>query len=136
MPEVAVLIATASLGAMLFFSAVVAPTVFQALPADHASHFLRAVFPKYFSINGIAAIAAGLIAVDALVSPILISAGIAMIGVHYFVIPIINEARDRMLAGTAGADKKFALWHRISVAVNVIEMLCLASAIYVLHFHA
>ena len=135
MPELAALVAIASLGAMLFFSAVIAPTVFQTLPEDHAGSFLRAVFPKYFLINGAAAIISGLLAFDGLISPVLILAGIAMIGVRYVAIPVINEARDRMLAGAAGADKKFALWHRISVIVNVIEMLCLASAIYVLHFH-
>lgn len=130
MPELAALIAAASLGAMVFFSAVIAPIVFQVLPEDHASRFLRAVFPKYFVVNGIAAVAAGLTAAAPVMSPVLVTAGIVMLAIRYVVIPIINTARDQMVAGVAGADKKFAIWHRVSVIVNVVEMLCLALAIY------
>jgi len=132
MPELAALIATASLGAMLFFSAFIAPTVFRALPKEHAGNFLRALFPKYFVVNGIAAVMAGLIAADVIISPVLVAAGVAMLAIHYFAIPIINDARDQMMAGVTGADKKFALWHRVSVIINVIEMVFLAMAIYIL----
>ena len=35
-------------GSMVFFALVVAPKVFQALPADQAGVFLRAFFPNYY----------------------------------------------------------------------------------------
>jgi hypothetical protein len=40
---VAYIIAAASIGSMIFFSAVAAPTVFRKMPAEHAGAFLRAV---------------------------------------------------------------------------------------------
>ena len=75
MPEFAAAIALASLGAMLFFSAAVAPTVFKVLPEDHAGAFLRAVFPRYFLINGLAATVAGLVAFELAASIILLLSG-------------------------------------------------------------
>ncbi|MEE3110181.1 MAG: DUF4149 domain-containing protein, partial [Pseudomonadota bacterium] len=37
-----------TLGGLLFFPAVVAPTVFKSLPEAEAGHFLRALFPRYY----------------------------------------------------------------------------------------
>ena len=42
---------TVSLGAMLFFSFVVAPVVFKALDAKNASKFVRKIFPYYYIVN-------------------------------------------------------------------------------------
>jgi len=59
MTELANLLAAGSLGAMLFFSAVVATKAFKVLSADNAGKFFRALFPAYFLLNGlIAALAA------------------------------------------------------------------------------
>jgi len=132
MSELAAAIAVASLGAMTFFSAAIAPTVFQVLPEEHAGLFLRAIFPRYFLINGIAAIGAGLLAMDAIISVLLISSGLVMLAVRYAAIPIINEARDQMLTGFATAKARFDTWHRATVILNMLEMLCLAVAAYML----
>ena len=128
MPEFAAAIALASLGAMLFFSAAVAPTVFKVLPEDHAGAFLRAVFPRYFLINGLAATVAGLMAFELAASIILLLSGAVMLGIRYVAIPIINEARDQMLAGVETAKVRFDSWHKRTVILNVIEMLALAVA--------
>ena len=37
-----------TLGGLLFFPAVVAPTVFKSLPEAEAGHFLRALFPRFY----------------------------------------------------------------------------------------
>ena len=132
MQELAATIAIASLGAMLFFSAAIAPTVFQVLPEEHAGSFLRAVFPRYFLINGVAAIAAGLLAMDALASSILIVSGLVMLAIRYGAIPIINEARDEMLAGMTASKLRFDRWHRATVVLNLIEMVCLTISAFLL----
>ncbi len=132
MPELAAAIAIASLGAMVFFSAAIAPTVFQVLPEEQAGTFLRAVFPRYFLINGVAAVGAGLFAIDAIASSILIVSGLVLLAIRYGAIPIINEARDQSLAGDAAAKVRFDTWHRATVVLNTIEMLCLAVAAYLL----
>ncbi len=132
MSELAVVLASASLGAMLFFSAAIAPTVFQSLPEEYAGGFLRAVFPKYFLINGAMAVLAGLITFRVVEGGILVGCGIVMLAVRYFAIPIINDARDAMLAGDEAGAHRFALWHRGTVLLNVGQMFGLAVAIFLL----
>ena len=126
MPELAAAIAIASLGAMLFFSAAIAPTVFKVLPEAHAGSFLRAVFPRYFLINGLAAVVAGLLAVELVAATILLVSGAVMLGIRYVAIPVINEARDQMLTGVETAKARFDTWHKGTVVLNVIEMLALS----------
>ncbi|HCY48388.1 MAG TPA: DUF4149 domain-containing protein, partial [Alphaproteobacteria bacterium] len=41
--------ASALLGVMVFFVAVVSPTVFASLDEDHAAGFLRKFLPRYFA---------------------------------------------------------------------------------------
>jgi len=130
--ELAALLAAASLGAMLFFSAVIAPTVFKALPEAEAGTFLRAMFPKYFTINGAVALVAAGLAMRPLESILLVICGIAMIGVTWGLIPVINDARDRMMAGDVAAKARFASTHRMSVVINLLEMIVLAVVIAML----
>ncbi|MEO1794697.1 MAG: DUF4149 domain-containing protein [Pseudomonadota bacterium] len=130
--DFAAVLAAASLGAMLFFSAIVAPTTFKALPEEHAGQFLRTLFPYYFEINGVVAIAAGLLALRPLESVLLVAAGAMMVAVKIFLIPIINAARDEMLAGSQSAKADFDRWHRLSVIINVVEMVMLVLAIILL----
>ena len=132
MPELAAILAAMSLGAMLFFSAIVAPTTFAALPSENAGAFLRALFPKYFLINGVVAGVAGLLVLGRIESVILLVCCAAMLGVTFWMIPIINTARDRMIAGAAGAKAEFDWWHRASVVVNLVEMIGLVGAILLL----
>ncbi|MEO1793339.1 MAG: DUF4149 domain-containing protein [Pseudomonadota bacterium] len=133
--DVSAVLSAASLGAMLFFSAAIAPTVFQALPEAEAGKFLRAFFPRYFLINGEVI---GLAAIMALFNGrVLLSLAMAasaalMIAVRFYAIPIINDARDRATAGDEAAKRKFDAWHRGTVIINVIAMIVLAVAIYML----
>lgn len=129
MPELAAMIAAASLGAMIFFSAVVAPTVFKVLPEASAGQFLRALFPRYFLVNGLVAVVAGVIAWRTVESVLLVASGVLLLILRVVVVPIINAARDAMQAGQSGAASRFAVWHRSSVILNVAEMLVLAVAV-------
>jgi hypothetical protein len=126
------MIAAASLGAMIFFSAVVAPTVFKVLPEASAGKFLRALFPRYFLVNGLAAMLAGVIAWRALESVLLVASGVLLLTLRVVAVPIINAARDDMLAEQPGAASRFELWHRSSVILNVVEMLVLSVAVWLL----
>ena len=132
MPELAAAIALASLGAMVFFSAAIAPTVLQVLPEEKAGLFMRAIFPRYFFINCIAAVGGGLLAMDAIISALLLGSGPVMLAICYFAIPIINESRDQMLIGAATAKARFDTWHRATVLLNLLEMMCLIIAAYML----
>ncbi|MEO1282978.1 MAG: DUF4149 domain-containing protein, partial [Pseudomonadota bacterium] len=56
-------IAALIVGAMLFFSGVIAPLVFKVLQADDAGRFLRAMFPLYYVVLGVTAVLGSVVAV-------------------------------------------------------------------------
>lgn len=132
MAQISAILSAMSLGAMLFFSVIVAPLTFKVLPADGAGSFLRALFPRYFLVNGMIAGLAASLAFRWVESLILLACAVAMVGVAVWMIPIINASRDHMIAGVAGAKADFDRWHRASVVVNMIEMAGLACAIALL----
>ncbi|MEL7544858.1 MAG: DUF4149 domain-containing protein [Pseudomonadota bacterium] len=135
MSDFAALIAAASLGGMLFFSAVVTPSLFGALDEKAAGRVLRTVFPRYFLVHGTLAGVAAIFAITAgqTSAGALMAAGAAILfASRQIAVPIINDARDAMEAGDAAAKKTFGLWHGGSVIANLIEMALLATAIWLL----
>ena len=111
-------------GVIVFFSAIIAPTVFKTLDEKSAGVFLRAFFPKYYLfaiVIGLAALALIMI-FDIKVSNILYIAIVSMTIlsiISRFMIPMINNARDM---GEKGK-QKFNRLHMLSVSLNVITLL-------------
>ena len=112
------------IGVIVFFSAIIAPTVFKSLVEMSAGLFLRAFFPKYYLF----AIVIGLVALALImmfgisVSYILYIAIVSMTIlsiISRFMIPMINNARDM---GEKGK-QKFNRLHMLSVSLNVITLL-------------
>src|SRR5574337_1283265 len=132
MAGLAAALAAASIGAMIFFSGLVAPAAFRALPAENAGAFVRTLFPIYFLVNGLAGVAAGLIALPSVASVLLIIGGVALVGQRVLVVPAANAARDAMAAGAASAKAAFARWHMLSVAVNLAAVILYAFAVFLL----
>ena len=106
-------------GIIIFFSAVVAPTVFKSLDEREAGVFLRAFFPKYYIFG----ILLGVISIIYLLfSPVhshLLYSIIAMTVLTILgrmSIPIINKARD------TNNEQAFKRYHLISVMMNVITL--------------
>ncbi len=106
-------------GTIIFFSAVVAPTVFKSLGEKEAGIFLRAFFPKYYVFG----IVLGVISIIYLsFNPIhshLMYSVIAMTVLTILgrmSIPIINNARD------SGNEASFKRYHLVSVAMNVLTL--------------
>ena len=120
---------SATLGAMLFFAVAVAPTVFQALPADQAGLFLRRLFPRYYAALILGATVSGLF----LLTDHPLAAGVcALIATSTFwvrqiLVPQINALRDKELAGDALAGVHFARWHRVSVVINLVQIIALVA---------
>jgi hypothetical protein len=110
-------------GVIIFFSAIIAPTVFKTLDEKSAGVFLRAFFPKYYLfaiVIGLAALALIMI-FDIKVSNILYIAIVSMTIlsiISRFMIPMINNARDM---GEKGKEK-FNRLHMLSVSLNVITL--------------
>ena len=125
---------SATLGAMLFFAIAVAPTVFQALPADQAGLFLRRLFPRYYAalILGSSIAGAVLLPTQALAAGVCFVIVASTLWVRQILVPRINQLRDKELAGDPQAGVSFARWHRISVAINLIQLIALATLLMLL----
>ncbi len=117
------------LGGMVFFAAVTAPTVFKALEAEPAGRFLRAIFPAYHLYMGVISLAAG-----AALAKRDIYSGLAVLGIcalfawsRQILTPRINSARDASLSGDEAAAERFKQLHRVSVLINLFQMLFVAA---------
>lgn len=111
------------LGAMGFFSFVVAPTVFRVLDGEAAGRFLRTVFPRYYLFGAGCSL---VLVTAALVSPVagvwVLGGGLVLAGLAFAslaLVPAINRARD---AGASGA-RRFQRLHGLSVGLNVLALL-------------
>ena len=122
------------LGSMVFFAAVTAPAVFAFLPEDARGLFLRGVFPRYYAWGiAVAAIAATLaVPADRLSAAILGLITMAFLAVRQVLLPRINRARQGRAAGDESAKADFARLHRLSVLINLAQMLGLVAVIFLL----
>ena len=127
METFAVSVVAATLGAMLFFAVGVAPTVFQALPIEQAGLFLRKLFPRYYLALIVGSGVAGGLWISSAPLAALICWLIALstFWVRQRLVPHINQLRDAELAGDAAAGARFATLHRVSVTINMFQLLAL-----------
>ncbi|MGB0683605.1 MAG: DUF4149 domain-containing protein [Magnetovibrionaceae bacterium] len=113
---------------MIFFAAVVAPSVFHFLDEAPAGRFLRGFFPRYY-IFGIGMSLAPAVLLSVLQRPfeswamILIAAGFLFS--RQYLTPRINEARDKAQAGDETSAHRFKTLHKLSVVVNLVQMVVL-----------
>jgi hypothetical protein len=118
--------AGAWIGAIVFQSAVVAPTVFVDLDESAARVFLRRLFPRFFKLGLVcgALMLAGLALVgfdapNALPIAALTVAMLVLEAASLWMVPAINAARDAGEAGKARFDRL----HRLSVLFTVVILL-------------
>ncbi|MEL0204275.1 MAG: DUF4149 domain-containing protein, partial [Halieaceae bacterium] len=99
MEVIALYVIAGTLGAMLFFAIGVAPTVFQALPAEQAGLFLRKLFPRYYLSLIIGSTAGGALwlAAQPLASGICLLIAVSTLWIRQWLVPRINALRDREL---------------------------------------
>lgn len=129
MIEIGVVIVTLALavwvGAIVFQSAVVAPSVFSTLAADDAGTLLRGLFPRFFRAGLVCGagmlLGIGLIfgagARGGLIVPFAVTTAL-MIALQFSagrMVPAINAARD---AGEAGR-RRFGRLHGINVLLTI-----------------
>lgn len=124
------------LGAMLFFSFVVAPRVFTVLE-DRAGDVVRDLFPRYYNVG----VGLGLVAFSAGVLLGLVGGFGFRLGLLFFfvAVPIAISAYARwvLLARMAGADEEdFSASHRRSVVMNGLAMVSVLAALVVSHLPA
>ena len=129
METFALYVVAATLGAMLFFAVGVAPTVFQTLPIAEAGLFLRTLFPRYYLALIVGSgLAGGLwISSAPLAAAVCWLIALSTLWIRQSLVPRINQLRDADLAGDAAAGKRFATLHRVSVIINMVQLLALVS---------
>ena len=104
----------------------VAPTVFQALPIAEAGLFLRTLFPRYYLALIVGSgLAGGLWMSSAPMAAVCWLIALSTLWVRQSLVPHINQLRDAELAGDAAAGKRFATLHRVSVIINMVQLLAL-----------
>ena len=127
METLALFVVAATLGAMLFFAVGVAPTVFQALPIEEAGLFLRKLFPRYYLALIVGSgVAGGLwISSAPLAAAVCWLIALSTLWIRQSLVPRINQLRDAELSGDAAAGARFATLHRVSVIINMVQLLAL-----------
>ncbi len=114
---------------MLFFAVGVAPTVFQALPIEQAGLFLRKLFPRYYLALIVGSGVAGCLWISSapLAAGTCLLIAVSTLWIRQRLVPRINQLRDAELAGDTAAGARFATLHRVSVIINIIQLLALVA---------
>ena len=114
-------------GGMVFFAFVYAPLVFIKLGREAGGRFIRQVFPVYYLAMGAVSIAAAALLAFGSAARGADALAMACIGIVFFLarfvlLPVINRNRDGGQADDVAAKKRFDLLHRVSVIVNLAQM--------------
>ena len=114
------------IGAIVFQTAVVAPTVFVDLDEAAARVFLRRLFPRFFKLGLICGVLmlvglalVGFDAPNGLPIAALTAAMLILEAASLWMVPAINTARDAGAAGKARFDRL----HRVSVLFTVVILI-------------
>ena len=129
METLALFVVAATLGAMLFFAVGVAPAVFQTLPIEQAGQFLRKLFPRYYLALIVGSGVAGCLWISSapLAAGTCLLIAVSPLWIRQRLVPRINQLRDAELAGDTAAGARFATLHRVSVIINMIQLLALVA---------
>ncbi|MCG3150224.1 MAG: hypothetical protein PCFJNLEI_03705 [Verrucomicrobiae bacterium] len=126
-------------GSIMFFSFVVAPTVFKVLKPEDAAKLQRALFPKYYLVGiicaGIGIVCVGLLLAERAVGKwpgvlsllLLAAMGGTDLWLRQAVVPQMAEIREQRAAAATPDPDLDAEWksmHRLSVQLNAVVLLC------------
>ena len=116
------------IGSMIFFMAVVSPSVFATLSTNASSKLLRTIFPRMFLFGFIIAILCLFlcyISSNILNSILLIIVAISFIINRNYLTPKINDFRDKELEGDKKASSSFKYMHLLSVLLFILNFIIL-----------
>ena len=122
------LIFSALFGSLVFFSLIIAPTIFKELDSSNSRKFIRAVFPKLYLWGMTLSLCNSLMLISRLDIPFFISLFI-FFGFLYsrqILIPKINHASDKSHESEE-SKKKFKNLHSISVLIFIIQLILIVS---------
>lgn len=132
-------------GSIIFLSAVIAPTVFRTLAAADAARLMRRIFPKYYLLGLICAVA-GIVCVGCLLferafgkwsgigSLLLLAAtGGTQFWLRQTVAPRLEQLRDRKEAAPE-ANAEWRALHQLSVRLNAAVLVCVLALLFLVVF--
>ena len=126
------------LGSMIFFMAVVSPSVFATLSSNASSKFLRTIFPRMFLFGFIIAVLSlifSLISGNILNCILLTIVAISFIINRNYLTPKINDFRDKELEGDQKASSSFKYMHLLSVLLFILNFIILLGIIILNYFN-
>ena len=126
------------IGSMIFFTAVVSPSVFATLSSNASSKFLRLVSPRMFLFGIIITSLCFLLSI--LLNNNLASILLAIITLSFFLnrnylTPRINKYRDEELEGNQRAVTLFKRMHLLSVLLFVLNFILLISIMVINYYN-
>ena len=113
---------------MIFFSAVVSPSVFASLNSKGSSKFLRTIFPRMFLFGFVISLLAFILSIlsnELFNSILLIIICLSFLLNRNYLTPLINKFRDQELEGNSKAAKNFKMMHLLSVLLFMINFFLL-----------
>lgn len=136
-------------GSIIFFSFVIAPTVFKVLKPEDAARLQRALFPKYYLVGiicaGIGIMCVGLLLAErafgkwpGVLSLLLIAGmGATDVWLRQTVVPYMAEIREQRAAAVEPNPKLDEEWkslHRLSVLLNVAVLIAGLGLVFLVVF--
>ena len=129
---------TVLIGSMIFFMAVVSPSVFATLSTNASSKFLRTIFPRMFLFGFIIAFLSLILSYfsgNILNSILLIVVAVSFIINRNYLTPKINNFRDKELEGDEKASSNFKYMHLLSVLLFLLNFIILVSIVIINYFN-
>lgn len=126
------------IGSMIFFTAVVSPSIFATLSSNASSKFLRLVFPRMFLFGIIITSLCFLLSI--LLNNNLTSILLAIISLSFllnrnYLTPMINKYRDEELEGNQRSATLFKRMHLLSVLLFVLNFILLISIMVINYYN-
>ena len=129
---------TILIGSMIFFMAVVSPSVFATLSTNASSKFLRTIFPRMFLFGFIItflSLILSYISGNILNSILLVIVAVSFIINRNYLTPKINNLRDKELEGDQKASSNFKYMHLLSVLLFILNFIILVSIVIINYFN-
>ena len=129
---------TILIGSMIFFMAVVSPSVFATLSSNASSKFLRTIFPRMFLFGFIIALLSlilSYISGNNLNSILLVIVALSFVINRNYLTPKINNFRDKELEGDKKASFNFKYMHLLSVLLFILNFIILVSIVVINYFN-
>ena len=133
-----IFLVTILIGSMIFFMAVVSPSVFATLSTNASSKFLRTIFPRMFLFGFIIALLSlilSYISANNLNSILLVIVAVSFIINRNYLTPKINNFRDKELEGDEKASSNFKYMHLLSVLLFILNFIILVSIVIINYFN-